>query len=185
MVAVARQNHPQIKFEEANAEQLPFDAGSFDVVVSNYVVHHFARPDVVFLEISRVLKPGGRFVFAVWGKPEEQSSIGAFFGAVTAHHNVEELPHGPLFGVTELNVYEPLLAQAGLRECQLSTHAVEWTLDSLNPMLQGYWDWGNMAMLPEDIQGKIKKTTVENAQPYQQNGKYVLPHSALLGYAIK
>ena len=56
MVKAAQSRHPHIAFKAANAEQLPFEDGVFDSVVSNYVVHHLARPDVVFREISRVLK---------------------------------------------------------------------------------------------------------------------------------
>jgi ubiquinone/menaquinone biosynthesis C-methylase UbiE len=84
MVAVARRQFPGITFQEADAEQLPFEAGTFDAVVSN-LVHHLARPTMVFQEVCRVLKAGGRFAFAVFGAPEAQSSISAFFTAVQAH----------------------------------------------------------------------------------------------------
>lgn len=121
----------------------------------------------------------------VWGVPEEQSSIGAFFGAVEAHHDLEELPHGPLFGVTDRSVYEPLLKGAGLSDCNLSTHAVTWRTDSLDPVLKGFWDWGNMASLPSETQQRIEETTRDNARPYQQNGGYAFPHAVLLGSAGK
>ena len=185
MVEVARRSYPELSFQQADAEQLPFEAGSFDAVVANFVVHHLARPEVVFAEVNRVLKPGGRFAFVVWGAPEEQSSIGAFFGAVETHHGLEELPHGPLFGVTDRGVYEPLLTGAGLADCNLSIHKVTWRTDSLNPVLRGFWDWGNMASLPSETQQKIKETTRENAQPYEQNGGYAFPHAVLLGSARK
>jgi SAM-dependent methyltransferase len=185
MVEVAQRKYPAITFRQADAEQLPFDAASFDSVVANFVVHHLARPEIVFREVYRVLKPGGRFAFAVWGAPEEQSSIGAFFGAVMAHYDLEELPHGPLFGVTERSVYEPLLSQAALQDCQLSIHEVTWKVDSLDPILKGFWDWGNMAALPAETQTKIEETTRENAQPYEQDGRYTFPHSILFGSAMK
>ena len=44
MVKTAQSRHPHIIFKEANADQLPFENGVFDAVVSNYVVHHLARP---------------------------------------------------------------------------------------------------------------------------------------------
>lgn len=185
MVEVAQSKYPEIAFRQADAEQLPFEAGSFDAVVANFVVHHLARPEKVFREVYRVLKPGGRFAFAVWGVPEEQSSIGAFFGAVMAHYDLEELPHGPLFGVTERSVFEPLLTQAALEDCQLSIHDVTWKADSLDPILKGFWDWGNMAALPVETQTKIEETTRENAQPYEQDGRYEFPHSILFGSALK
>jgi SAM-dependent methyltransferase len=185
MVGVAQSEYPDITFRQADAEQLPFEPGLFDAVVANFVVHHLARPEAVFREVNRVLKPGGYFAFAVWGAPEEQSSIGAFFGAVMAHHDLEELPHGPLFGVTERSVYEPLLTQAALEDCQLSIHQVAWKVDSLDPILKGFWDWGNMAELPAETQKKIEETTRENAQAYEQDGRYVFPHSILFGSALK
>lgn len=185
MVKVAQSRHPHISFKQANGEKLPFADATFDAVVCNYVVHHFARPDVVFREISRVLKPGGRLVFAVWGVPENQSSVGAFFGAVVAHHDLAELPHGPLFGVTERSVYEPLLDQAGLREFRLAMHDVTWEMDSLDPLLRGFWDWGNMSALPADVQARIRETTHANAQAFIKDGVYLFPHTALLGVASK
>ena len=81
MVEVSTKKYPHIDFRIANAEQLPFEDDSFDVVVSNFVVHHLARPEDVFSEVSRVLKPNSRFAFSVFGDPEAQSTIGAFFQA--------------------------------------------------------------------------------------------------------
>lgn len=185
MVAVAQARYPEITFRQADAEELPFEADSFDAVIANFVVHHLARPETVFREVNRVLKPGGRFAFAVWGAPEEQSSIGAFFGAVTAHHDLEELPHGPLFGVTERSVYEPLLTQAALHDCQIAIHEVNWKADSLDPVLKGFWVWGNLAALPTETQTRIAETTRENAQQYEQDGRYSFPHSILFGSATK
>lgn len=185
MVAVAQSRFPEITFRQADAEQLPFEENSFDAVVANFVVHHLARPGKVFGEVHRVLKPGAKFVFTVWGAPEEQSSIGAFFGAVAAHHDLGELPHGPLFGVTEQSIYEPMLSEAGLENCQLSIHEMTWRTPTLDPVLKGFWDWGNMATLPSDIQEKIRATTRKNARPYKQDGGYAFPHAILFGSAVK
>ena len=163
----------------------PLQAGTFDAVVSNFVVHHLARPTVVFQEVGRVLKPGGRFAFAVFGAPEAQSSIGAFFTAVQAHHNLEALPNGPLFGVTDRRVYEPMIAAGGLADFQLDTQEIVWRSETLDPILRGFWDWGNMAALPQEAQDKIKATTRENARPYAQGGQFVFPHVILFGTAVK
>lgn len=40
-------------------ERLPYDEGSFDVVVSNQVIEHLADTDTFVAEIARVLRPGG------------------------------------------------------------------------------------------------------------------------------
>jgi SAM-dependent methyltransferase len=55
-----------VDWHEGDAEALPFDADSFDVVVSQYG-HIFApRPDVTIGEMLRVLKPGGVIAFSSW-----------------------------------------------------------------------------------------------------------------------
>jgi len=55
-----------VDWHEGDAEALPFDANSFDVVVSQYG-HIFApRPDVTIAEMLRVLKPGGVIAFSTW-----------------------------------------------------------------------------------------------------------------------
>ena len=184
MVTVANHLYPDITFEVANAEEIPFEDNSFDCVVANFVVHHLARPEVVFNEINRVLKPGGKFVFAVWGPPEEQSSIGAFFGAVVAHFELGELPHGPLFGITEHSVFDKLLTEANLTNCTLSIKELQWNMNNLEPLIEGFWDWGNMNALPTETQQRIKNTTAENSDPFKQVEGYAFPHAILFGSAI-
>ena len=55
-----------IDWHEGDVEQLPFDAGTFDVVLSQFG-HMFApRPDLATREMLRVLKPGGTIAFSTW-----------------------------------------------------------------------------------------------------------------------
>jgi SAM-dependent methyltransferase len=49
-----------------NAERLPFAGGSFDIVCSAFgAIPFVADVDGLFAEVARVLRPGGRWVFAV------------------------------------------------------------------------------------------------------------------------
>ncbi|UTF54856.1 methyltransferase domain-containing protein [Natronosalvus rutilus] len=49
-----------IEFHHGYIENLPFEDGSFDAVISNGVINLSAEKDRVFEEVSRVLKPDGR-----------------------------------------------------------------------------------------------------------------------------
>ncbi len=49
----------QIPFVCADSEQLPFAAGSMDVVICNHVYEHVVDPVRLFAELRRVLAPGG------------------------------------------------------------------------------------------------------------------------------
>ena len=48
--------------ETADAENLPFSTGSFDVVTCRIAAHHFPDVDRFMAEAARVLKPGGQLV---------------------------------------------------------------------------------------------------------------------------
>jgi arsenite methyltransferase len=62
--AAAEMGLRNVTFVEADAERLPFDDGSFDVVISNGVIDLVPDKDAVFSEIFRVLRPGGRIQVA-------------------------------------------------------------------------------------------------------------------------
>jgi len=47
----------------ADGMRLPFCDDSFDLVTANMVLEHLEEPDAVFAEVTRVLAPGGHFVF--------------------------------------------------------------------------------------------------------------------------
>jgi ubiquinone/menaquinone biosynthesis C-methylase UbiE len=51
----------------ADAESIPYDDASVDLVVGHAVLHHIPDVELALREVLRVLRPGGRFVFA--GEP--------------------------------------------------------------------------------------------------------------------
>ena len=59
---IREQGFTDVIFREANAEALPFEAVSFDIVTCRIAPHHFAHPQMFVQEVARVLKPGGYFL---------------------------------------------------------------------------------------------------------------------------
>lgn len=57
-----RNNETVIHRISGSAEYLPIKAESIEFIYSRYVVEHLKRPEDVFAEIARVLRPGGTFV---------------------------------------------------------------------------------------------------------------------------
>jgi ubiquinone/menaquinone biosynthesis C-methylase UbiE len=61
-----------VAFSEGAVQAMPFPDGSFDVVVSTFMLHHVpaeARPGMA-QEIRRVLRPDGRVLFVDFGRPD-------------------------------------------------------------------------------------------------------------------
>lgn len=71
MVKVAVRNGQSLGLDidgrVADAEGIPYDDNTFDLVVGHAVLHHIPDVELSLREVIRVLKPGGRFVFA--GEP--------------------------------------------------------------------------------------------------------------------
>ncbi len=57
-----------ISFEVENLLSLSLESNRFDFVYCNGVLHHTEEPKQAFLELVRVLKPGGRLYIGVYGR---------------------------------------------------------------------------------------------------------------------
>jgi len=60
-----------VEWRQADAQELPFDAASFDAIVCQFGVMFFPDKAKAFAEARRVLKPGGVYIFNVWDRLEE------------------------------------------------------------------------------------------------------------------
>ena len=54
------------RFEEGDAEMLPFADGSFDIVISLIGAMFAPRPELVAAELKRVCRPGGKIIMGNW-----------------------------------------------------------------------------------------------------------------------
>ncbi|RLC40085.1 MAG: hypothetical protein DRH33_01040 [Candidatus Nealsonbacteria bacterium] len=69
LIEIAKKRYPQVKFQVADALNLPFPNNFFDKVYTIAVLHHIPSKEFRqrFLEeAKRVLKPGGLLILTVW-----------------------------------------------------------------------------------------------------------------------
>lgn len=57
----------RFSFRQVNAQHIPFEDDSFDVVVANHMLYHVPNRQQAYVEITRVLKLGGLFYAATNG----------------------------------------------------------------------------------------------------------------------
>jgi ubiquinone/menaquinone biosynthesis C-methylase UbiE len=103
------------RFIHHDAESLPFEDESFDVVYSNGVLHHTPNTTAVIDEISRVLRPGGRAIVMVY--------------AENSLHFWRQL-------VWQLGIKQGLLEQVSIGE--IMSRSVERSANEARPLVKVY-----------------------------------------------
>ena len=102
-VEQARQNAKaeglSAKFDEGDAEALPYDDASFDAVVTMFGAMFAPRPELVASELKRVCRPGGFIAMANW---TPNGFIGQMFKITSSHVPPPPgMPSPVLWGVEE------------------------------------------------------------------------------------
>lgn len=91
---------PRVTWRQANALSLPFADASFDAVVCQFGAMFFPDKPAGFAEAHRVLSPGGRFLFSVWDRIEENDIAAVVDPAIAAAFPddppsfLARIPHG-------------------------------------------------------------------------------------------
>jgi ubiquinone/menaquinone biosynthesis C-methylase UbiE len=77
MLAIAEQlvREPNLEFQVADAQSLPFPDASFDIVVCQFSLMFLPDKQKGFQEAWRVLRPGGQFLFLTWDKAEHNRTL--------------------------------------------------------------------------------------------------------------
>jgi SAM-dependent methyltransferase len=114
----------RIEWRQADALQLPFEDASFDVVCCQFGAMFFPDRVAGYAEARRVLRPGGRFVFSVWDRIEEN----AFADEVT-HAVATVFPHDPPrflartpHGYHDIALIRADVGRAGFASMGIETH---------------------------------------------------------------
>jgi SAM-dependent methyltransferase len=185
MIAEGRRLHPDIDFRKVAVESLPFDDGKFDVVVGNFVLHHSGQPDQVLREALRVLRRGGRMGFTVWADLSKLEAFGLFFAAVGEHAGSAELPHGPLFGVSDFDAFHQMVRGAGFRESSVRELPIAWRTPSMDSFVASFRDWANMDAFPKEVRDSIEATVRRRAASYRSGEIFVMPNPAIIVSGVK
>jgi ubiquinone/menaquinone biosynthesis C-methylase UbiE len=168
MLALAEEKAAQLNLSNfqtkvCSADEIPFDAASFDVVTSRMGYMFF--PDILkaAVEMSRVLKPGGYLSVSVWSGPEKNPWISGLMRIIREHVDVPvpEKDAPGVFRCAEPGYLQPFLQQAGFRE--ISERLVEHSMNCTSP--NQYWDFmADVAAPVVDLLETADKETIHKIQ---------------------
>jgi SAM-dependent methyltransferase len=187
MVDAARRRAAELgvtnaEFHELDAERMDLAAASVDGVVCRWGYMLMADPGAAFGETFRVMRPGGRLAFSVFGAPGRNpwaSLVGRIL--IEEGHVPPPAPGAPgIFALNDVSRIRELLTRAGFDPPDVVEVSFAWdfaTSDAywwfltemagaISPILRG---------LAGEAQAKVRARISDLAQPFRAGDGYVFP----------
>ena len=141
MLAVAQKKfdpNENVQFETADASSLQFDDELFDTVACQFGVMFFPDKKQSYSEVSRVLKPGGHYVFNVWGS-WEKNPYAELVHEVIAEHFPEDPPgfYRVPFGYHDIDVIRESVLASGYDQVKIEHVDIVSAIPSAEDFSQG------------------------------------------------
>lgn len=188
MAALAR-DRLGVDIVVAGLPDLPVDAGSFDVVVANFVLNHVDDPRLAARELARVAAPAGSVRATVWpGHPPPQAALWgeALDRAGAARPVLPRLPEHLDFE-RSVGGLSALLGEAGLTVVRARTLPWVWRVDP-DDLLTGLRAVGNFGVTwraqPTEVQDRIGRAYAELVDPLLVSGRLEFPVECVLVEAV-
>jgi ubiquinone/menaquinone biosynthesis C-methylase UbiE len=117
-----------IEYRVMDAEQMDIDDDSVDGVICRWGYMLMADPAAALRETRRVLRPGGRLSFSVWGAPEDNpwGSVPARVLVERGHIEPPESGAPGIFALGDAGRIEALVTGAGFERPQLEEVRLTW-----------------------------------------------------------
>jgi len=193
MVEVARRTAGKLgvtnaEFRVMDAEKMDLPDDSIDGVLCRWGYMLMMDPASALAETRRVLGPGGGVALSVWGTPQD-NPWASMPGMIMVTLGLMEMPDpkapGSIFSMSERDVIESLLKDAGFESIDVAPMPVTWRFGDFPEL----WSFlielaGPIALtirtLKEESIAIVKKTLQEQAKQFFRDGEgYVFPGVAL------
>lgn len=113
--AAAAEGRDRVRFEQADAQVHPFQAETFDIVVSSFGAMFFADPVAAFSNIRRAMRPGASLTLMAWRDLDRNEWICEFRAALAAGRDLPTPPPNvpSPFGMADRDLTTERLTAAG------------------------------------------------------------------------
>lgn len=192
MVERARRLVPGARFDEGDAQALPYEEASFDAVCCPFGLLHLPEPERGLAEGLRVLKPGGFYGYTVWCPPEKVEFFELVLGAVKAHGNMDvPLPEAPpMFRFSDPAEGGRVLREAGFVEPRFAEVPLAFRPEKPEDVLELTYKSAVrtpmvLRLQSDEARERIHAAIIEGAGRYVKDGRIELAMPAVMGCARK
>jgi ubiquinone/menaquinone biosynthesis C-methylase UbiE len=137
MLAVGRENvrraglDGRLRLERWDAKEMPCGDGTFAAVISNSIVHHIPEPVAVFVEMVRVVRPGGVLFVRDLLRPDDEATLRHLVDLHAAGANTHQRT---MFA-------DSLHAALSLAEVQSLVRQLGFPADAVRQTTDRHWTW--------------------------------------------
>ncbi|HZQ70901.1 MAG TPA: class I SAM-dependent methyltransferase [Terriglobales bacterium] len=181
-----------MEFRQADAEQLPFSDQEFDRVTCRFGIMFFPQIDKALANVRRVLKPGGRVSFIVWGSFADNPLFAATLGPFMKHVQVPPPPPDAptIFRFADESKLASTLKSAGLHSVEARKHQVPWPWPG--PPEEAWEALRDLAApfrkmidaLPPEKQPEVMEEVMSNIRSFHDGDRVNLPATLVTGTGV-
>jgi ubiquinone/menaquinone biosynthesis C-methylase UbiE len=170
----------RVEWQRADATDMPFDDGSFDVVLCQQVLHLIPNRPAALGEMRRVLVPGGRLGLSVWQSMEHSPAFLPIARAVAHHLGPEEgARFGRNFSLADEAELRRLLEEAGFADVGIAQETKIADFARADDFIDYQMDVNAERWhIGEDTRSALVEDIREGLQPFVEDGRLRFPRGA-------
>ncbi len=189
----AAQGLANVEFMVADAEEIEVDEGAFDAVTCRCGLMFLPEPVRCVRNAYRLLRPGGRFVAAVWGPPPLNPFYTLPFSVLMKYSDAKPPDVGTLPGIfafAERSRLVALLAEGGFRD--VATEDLELTPADYESG-EAYWEAVQLSgpisreagKLSDDAKERLRRDLIDTVTGGNPSGPVRMNGYAILAVGTK
>jgi ubiquinone/menaquinone biosynthesis C-methylase UbiE len=181
-----------VEYRVMDAEQIDLEDGSVDGVLCRWGYMLMADPAKALSETQRVLRPGGRLSFSVWGAPEDNpwASVPGRILLQRGHMPAPESGAPGIFAMANPQRIVELVTGAGLGHPDMVEVPMTWHFDSFDQ----FWQYsheiaGAVAIVLQALDAResaeVRRDVESALEPLRRDGGYDMPGVCINGLASR